>query len=478
MHQLTAREAELLAAETPTTVGHHSLYLELEPRADGVALSYERLCELLLARLHMLPALRRRLRRVPLDLDLPWWIEDPHFDVDYHVRHLAVPGRTDPGALEQLLGRLHERPLHRNRPLWEMYLIELPENVAGVFIKVHHALVDGELGLDVFAVLAAEPTPVDPSAWRRRDMVPADSDLLIRAGWSLLRSPIRAVGLLSKNAKLVPLIGRSTLFGVVAPWIAPPSTIDLAASDQPVPRVSFNRTIGAHRRVARTSLSLTELRAIRRHFDVRFNDVILALVAGTLRHWLILHDELPLDPLVALTPMMVDSRQDRLGTVLVALATHRHDPVERLREISQNMALLSEGVHASSTESIRGMFDAAPAMASVASRLIVRTGAFTRLMPPFNVYVVNVPGGAADTTIDGHRVAHQYPLSALVDGTGLSVGVTSHGDIVDVCFVSDRELVTDIDLMADRVGAELDLLLRQMNQSTTRTKRAVRTARP
>ena len=157
MHQLTAREAELLAAETPTNLGHHSLYLELAPAADDSALSFERLCELLQQRLYLLPGLRRRIRRVPFDLDLPWWIEDPHFDLDYHVRHIAVPGRADPGALDQLLGRLHERPLHRNRPLWEMYLIELSDGVVGLFIKVHHALIDGDLGLDVFAVLASEP---------------------------------------------------------------------------------------------------------------------------------------------------------------------------------------------------------------------------------------------------------------------------------------------------------------------------------
>ena len=132
------------------------------------------------------------------------------------------------------------------------------------------------------------------------------------------------------------------------------------------------------------------------------------------------------------------------------------------------MAVLSDGVRPRSAETIRAMFDAAPAIASLASRLIVRTGAFTRLMPPFNVYVVNVPGGAADTAIDGHQVVHQYPLSALVDGTGLSVGITSHGDVIDVCFIADRELVADIDVIRDRLEVELQLLLNAARSGVAR----------
>ena len=158
-------------------------------------------------------------------------------------------------------------------------------------------------------------------------------------------------------------------------------------------------------------------------------------------------------------PIFVDSTSDQLGTALVPLATQHHDPLLRLQEISHSMAELNETVHPRSAEAIRAMFDAAPAIASLASRLIVRTGAFTRLMPPFNVYVVNVPGGAADSSIDGHQVVHQYPLSALVDGTGLSVGITSHGEMVDVCFVADRELVLDVDLMAEQMAIELKLLV-------------------
>ena len=456
MHQLTAREAELLAAETATTFGHHSLYVELEAAAaDGTMLSFDRLMEMLQQRLHMVPALRRSIRRVPFELDLPWWIEDPNFDLDYHVRHIAVPGRADPGALDQLLGRLHERALSRSHPLWEIYLIDLPDGVAGLFIKVHHVLIVGEVSLDLLAVLACEPSPRPAAQWRRRDLVPAESDLLIRAGWSFLRSPLRSFSRAGKAAKAIPLIGRSTLFGILAPWIAPTGTFELPDSDQPVPRVSFNRTIGSHRRVARVSISVHDVRALRTHFDVRFNDVILALVAGSLRQWLLIHDELPLDPLVALTPFVVSSQPDPVAAALVPLATHRHDRVERLREIGETTALLRGRVTPRSTESIRGVFEAAPALAALASRLIVRTGAFTRLMPPFNVYVVNARGGVADSVIDGHRVIHEYPLSTLVDGTGLSVGLTSHGDVVDICFVSDRELVPDIEILASRLEAEL-----------------------
>ncbi len=460
MHQMTEREAELLAAETPTNVGHYSLYLELAPNAHGEALSFQRLCHLLGERLHMLPGLRRRIRQVPLGLDLPWWIEDPHFDLDYHVRHLAIPGRdSDLGALNQLLGRLHERPLHRNRPLWEVYLIDLENNFSGLFLKMHHALVEGDMASDLFSALASDiVAPPSSGAWRRQDMIPSDGDLLIRAGWSMVRNPVRGTATLLKSARGLPLIGRSTALAVVSPWFSGRRGFELPESDAVVPRVSFNRTIGPHRRIGRVSLNVDDIRTVRKHFDVRFNDVVLSVISGALRQWMLDHDELPQQPLVALTPMMIDSDADALDLALIALATQCPDPVERLGEIARNGVHVATTLNARSATSIRDMFRSAPAIAGLASRLIVRTGAFNRLSVPFNLFIINVPGAAQDFSIDGRRIVHQYPLLTLIDGTGLAVGATSHGGVADICLVADRELVADLDAIAERMIVELELL--------------------
>jgi diacylglycerol O-acyltransferase len=262
-----------------------------------------------------------------------------------------------------------------------------------------------------------------------------------------------------KGAGALPVIGRVNVLGFLAPWATPSGAVELPSSHVVAPRASFNRTISSHRRVAFTSLPLNEIKALHQKHDVRFNDVVLALVSGMLRHWLVLHDELPAEPLVALTPLLVDSIDEPLGTALVPLATHRHEPVERMVEISEAMAELTADIKARPVEAIRSMYEAAPAVASLASRLIVRTGAFTRLLPPFNVYVVNVPGGDEIPTVDGVELVHQYPLSTLVDGTGLSISVMSHGDVVDFSFVADRDLVPDLNKMAERIPVELDVLV-------------------
>jgi WS/DGAT/MGAT family acyltransferase len=458
MQQLTPREAEVLSAETRQNLGHHSLFIELEPIDGAPELTFERVRELMEDRLHLLPGFRRRLRRVPLSLDRPWWLEDPDFDLDYHVRHLAVPRSGGAEALQNLIGRLHERPLDRRRPLWEMYLIERYDDDPGIFIKVHDVLIDGVTGLDVLAPLMADPSDVKPPPKVRPDVVPNDTDLLIRAGWSLARSPWRMAELAVETSRQLPLIGRFNFLGPLTPWTSPRGAVEMPGSDHQAPRTSFNRTLGSHRRVAFASLPKHEIKDLHHAHDVRFNDVVLALIAGTLRHWLVVHDELPPDPIIALTPLLIDSVDDPLGTALVPLATHRHEPLRRLQEISEAMAGLTDDIHARPVEAIRSVYAAAPAVAALASRLIIRTGAFTRLMPPFNVYVINVPGGDDQQDLAGHRVAHQYAISTLVDGTGLSISAMSSGDTVDFTFVADRELIPDLSSMAERISVELDIL--------------------
>lgn len=159
MHQLTSREAELLAAETPTNLGHTSLLVELDHHRVKLAdrFTFEGLRRRMNDRIHLVPAFRRRVYRVPLNLDRPWWLEDPHFDLDYHLRHSGVPvGATeaeDEHNFTSLIARLHERPLDRSRPLWEMYLIDRQSRSPVLFVKIHHVLIDGVTGLDVLAPL-------------------------------------------------------------------------------------------------------------------------------------------------------------------------------------------------------------------------------------------------------------------------------------------------------------------------------------
>lgn len=456
MHQLSRSEAALFGAETITNLGHYSVYLELAPNAEGEAFGFKRLRTLLAERIHMAPSLRRRVREVPLGLDDPWWIEDPQFDLDYHVRHLAVPGSSDPDALEQLLGRLHERPLDRSRPLWEVYLIDHPDATVSLFIKIHAVLADelGPLG-PLTPALATELDHPDTAVWRP-DMLPSDSDLLIKAGWSTLFNPKRSLQRTLLMAQGVPLVGRLALLAVNVSH-APAHPVEAARRDQAVPRASFNRTLGSHRRIAMTELPIDQIRELHTSLNVRFHDVLLAAVSGALRHWLVVNDELIADSLVALTPLVVNEDSDQLGAALVPLATERHDPLQRISDINMAMTEIAEQIEPQSIEAIRSREGIPMALAGAASQLVLTSSANLRFMPPFNVYVVNIPGGGINN-IDGFTVTHKHALCPLIDGIGLSMSAVSHDGAVHVTLVADRDLVPDLDVIALHLQVELDEL--------------------
>lgn len=459
MHQLSPTETTLLAAETNTNLGHQSLCLELSADSDGRHLTLSRLRSAIEESLYQAPSLRRRIRHVPLDLDDPWWIEDPHFDLNYHIRHLAVPGSSDLDAMEQLLARLHERPLDRNRPLWELYLIENPDGASVLFVKVHVVLLEelGPLG-PLSPVLAGPALGADgpPSRSWRPDMMPTDSDLLIKAAWSTVRSPIRSSRHLLQAYRRIPVLGEVARLALAATG-SRRHPVEQARNDRPVPRVSFNRTVGAHRRVARVTLSVDRLREIRREQDVRFHDVLLTVMSGALRHWLVLNDELPAEPLVALTPLLVAADSDELGAALVPLATHRHDPRQRLDDIAASMSELTLELEPQSAQSISTREGSPTALAGAASRLLLTTGAGLRMMPPFNVYVVNIPG-RDEGPIAGHDIMREHLMCPITDGCGLSISAISHDHRVDVTLVADRDMITDLDVLAARLEVELEML--------------------
>lgn len=454
MHQLTPTEATLLRAETVTNLGHYSLYLELGAGPDGKPPTFRHLRDLLAERLHLAPSLRRRIVEVPLSLDDPWWIEDPHFDLDYHVRHLAVPGASDLDALDQLLGRLHERPLDRSRPLWEMYLIDHPDGRRGLFIKVHMVVADelGPLGPLTHTTGPGNEAEVVGRNWRP-DMMPTDNELLVKAGWSALRRPERACRRSLELAQSLPLVGRAAAL-VAGVSTEAPHPVERFRRDGPVPRASFNRTLGAHRRVTRVSLPLDEFRAVRRKLDLRFHDLLLAVIGGAIRHWLVEHDELIPEPLIALTPLVVEERPDRLGAALVPLATERHDPLERAAEVATAMSEIAEQLGPRSVSAIRQADGVPLALAGSASQMLATTSANIRFMPPFNLYVVNIPGGDFGD-VDGFPVVARHALCPVIDGIGLSVSAVSHGDEVHVALVSDRDLIPDPEVIAERLAVEL-----------------------
>ena len=469
MQQLTGLDAAFLALDSPTAYGHVGSVSVLDPPAGGEALTLDRLTELIESRLHLVPLFRRRLVEVPFGVDQPYWIEDPDFDIEFHVRELALPAPGDDRQLAVQAARLHARPLDRRRPLWEAYLIHgLHGGRQAVYIKVHHAAIDGVSGNDLLAALMdTSPQPEqaeEPDSWRP-EAPPSTSRLLARSAVSLAANPVRAVrvsagivrslpALVSSPARpWLPLIDRFVVRrgrGVILP--APPLI---------APATPFNKNIGPHRRWAFTSVPLGEVKGIKNAAGVTVNDVVMAMCAGALRTWLQKHDALPEGPLVAAVPVSIRTEEqkgthgNRVSAVIAALPTHLADPAGRLAAVHEAMRAAKEQHNALPAELLTDIAQfSMPALANQANRLASRLRLLERV-PPFNLFISNVPGPTVDLYLCGARLDGVYPLSAIADGQGLNLTVLGSNGKLNFGALADRDLVPDVDLIIDALNDEL-----------------------
>jgi diacylglycerol O-acyltransferase / wax synthase len=488
MKQLSGVDASFLYMESPSQFGHvSSLSVFARPDDPGYE-PYSAWRSQIEQRLHLLEPLRRRLVDVPFGLDHPFWIEDPDFDLDFHVRHTAIPppGRDD--QLANLVARIIGRPLDRSRPLWVSYVIEgLSDNRFAVLTKLHHATIDGASGSELLTLMLdqqREGDPVDPPehAWSP-DRKPGDVEILNRALANLVRKPGRFVLL---SARMVADVGRATrnplmvtgadqvrksLKGPLGAVLNvgrrrdeerdPPPTLPALGA----PRTPFNRSITPHRRFAFRSTPLDTVKAIKNALGATVNDVVMAICAGALRTWLEAHDALPDRPLVAAVPVSIrtgdetDKWTNRVSMLLARLPTDEPDPQERVRKVHDAMASSKELFSALPAESLTDFAQfPPPAVFARATRLASRLRLGERLAPAANLVISNVPGPRTPLYAAGARLLHFYPVSTIVDGQGLNMTVQSYLNSLDFGLVSCRELVPDLDTLADYVIDEVEAL--------------------
>jgi WS/DGAT/MGAT family acyltransferase len=491
MRQLSGIDASFLNMETSSTFGHVSSLNIFDP--DGVpgGAGVEAMKQLILERIDQLAPFRRRLVGVPLGLDLPYWIEDPDFDIDFHVRHHAVPFPGTPQQLGDAISRIHARPLDRNRPLWELYVIEGVDGgrLIAQFTKVHHAAIDGAAGAMMLAAIldtdpGVRPTGT-PSPWVP-DSMPTDQELLQRTFLEYVRRPEKLIRL---SVRSLRELSASTQVGglrVLADLVAQPmpgplgslmrsrlrrgseSEVDRPPALPPTaaPRTPWNRTISAHRRFAYTTIPLESAKQVRRAFGCTFNDVVMTICSGTLRRYLQKHDCLPEASLIAMVPVSVrsgaesDSYQNRVSALLADLATNEPDPAKRLARVQRSMTAAKNDFSAIPAETLQDFTQfAPPAIAARAMRMYSRLRIADRMHPPFNLVISNVPGPPIPLYAAGARLEHFYPVSALADGQGLNVTVQSYNGNLDFGFIADRELVPDVWDMTELLHESMDELL-------------------
>lgn len=454
--QLSEIDAVFLSLETRNSWGHVG-GLSVLDSSDCPDFGYERLLAVVEERIRLVPRFTWKLREVPLGLDQPYWVVDEALDVRRHVHRAAVPSPGGMKEVADLVGQLFAGPLDRSRPLWEMWLIEgLAGGRHAMFMKSHHCLMDGQAGAGLAEVLAdlqpdASGPPIVPDdVSEEPPRAPSTAEL----AWNMARNE------LGRGTQRLAHIGgavKEGLAGLVRERdeLDPPGIAD-------IPKLPFNATIGPRRGFACTSISLSRVKDVKRHFDVTVNDVILALVSSALREYLIRHDAVPEKPVAAMVPVSLRAENDstvdnQVAAMAVSLATDIEDPEDRLRRIHLCADRAKDGIAGESTDMVTAL---AESMAPLTIGLLMRAaeGTASGMPLPANLAVSNVRGTPVPLYSAGARIESMFPMSLLATGQGLNVTAVSYMDRIDVGLTFDPDLVTDAWKLAEDIPLALEEL--------------------
>jgi diacylglycerol O-acyltransferase len=420
---------------------------------DGPAPSWDELREHVEGRLHLVPRFRQRLAEVPFDQGRPVWVDDPHFNIRYHLRHAGLPAPGSEEQLKNLAGRLFAQPLDRTKPLWELSLVDgLADRRCALVAKSHHALVDGEIAVDITRVLFdvhpdAAAAPATDGTWVARPLpTPAQllSDALIERATQpreLARSALHGPRLLLQGARdRLRASGALTFAGL-----------------EPLAPTPLNVKVGPHRRYTWVDAELAELRAIKGSLGGTVNDAILAVVAGALGRYL-RHREVDTRDLVlkALVPIIVRSDDPQRGDVVapldVPLPVGIEDPVEQYRAIRDCASVVEgtrEAVDARTLTQLAGF--ASPTIMSQAARL-------QQSQRSFDLVVTNVPGPQVPLYLLGRRLRALYPVVPITGRQALGIAVMSYDGRLGFGLLADYDALADVEVLAGDLRAAIDAL--------------------
>lgn len=462
MERLGGLDATFLYFETPSMHMHVCGLLLLDPSTIEGGYRFELIRNMLLERHPLMPSMSRKLAVPPFNFGRPYWVKDPDFDIDYHLRRIAVPAPGGDRELAEVAGDIASRPLDRARPLWEMWVIEgLANGNVALFAKMHHSTIDGISGANMMVYLFdLEPHPTTPPVVpqeEKSERVPGDLELFARGTLENLTRPLAIARLLPRTAVragTVLLSARNRRGqGVAAPFTAP--------------RTSFNNAVTPHRSIAFTEVKLEDVKTVKDALGVKVNDVVTAIVSGVLRRYLAQNDELPDKSLISAIPVSVhDEAQGHEGMTKVSvmfssLMTDVADPLERIRAIAATNEQAKEIHKMVGADTLMQWAEhAAPNTFSLAARLYSSLRLSERHPVVHNLIISNVPGPPIPLYMAGARLAGLYPLGPVMDGAGLNVTVLSNEDRIGFGFIACRELIPRLWDMADDVADELAELVK------------------
>lgn len=451
LQRLSGLDASFLYLETSTQPLHVCSVLVLDSSTIPGGYTYDKLRAELALRIQAIPSFREKLANSFLNLDHPVWVEDEEFDLERHVHRIGLPAPGGRAELAEICGHLASLPLDRRHPLWEMWVIEgldgtdpRKDGPLAVMTKIHHAAVDGVTGANLMSQLCStEADAPPPEPVRASDPT---NPLRIAIG-GLGRFATRPISLATSVLPatvntVVDTVRRVSGGGraMAAPFAAPPTP--------------FNASITAQRNVAFAHLDLDDVKTVKNHFGVKVNDVVMALVSGVLRNYLLERDELPEPSLVAMVPVSVHDRSDRPGRNQVSgmfssLRTDIEDPAERLRAIAESNISAKEHSSAIGANLLQDWSQfAGPAVFGIAMRVYARSS-LTESRPVHNLVISNVPGPQVPLYFLGAQVKALYPLGPIFHGAGLNITVMSLVGTLDVGLISCPQLLPDLWDMAD-----------------------------
>jgi WS/DGAT/MGAT family acyltransferase len=461
MRRLAGTDALFLSMETPSWHQHVGGLTILDP--EGREVGFQRLLANVERRIPLAPKFRWKLQEVPFGLDRPVWVDDPDFDVRKHVRRIGVPSPGGARETAEVAGQLLGYQLDRRRPLWELWYLEgLANGRVAMVMKYHHCLLDGVAGASLATVLMdlePEPDPagippLPPPEEASAGPTPSELELFGRGLVPDLGLPVR----------LARYVGTSAArLGTMANFLRRDERSRTALMR--APRTPFNAAVGPNRALAFASVSLDDVRAVKQHHGVKVNDVVLALSAGALRHYLAGLGELPEDPLISGVPVSTraegdDAMDNQVSTMFVSLATDVADPVERLLAIhasSTSAKEMGEAVRARQIQSLGEV--ASPLILGTAIRAVYGAQLIARSPMRINTLVSNIPGPPVPLYTCGARVTGIYSSSVILEGMGVNITVLSYIDRLDFGVHVDPDLVPDPWAIAEGVPEALAELL-------------------
>lgn len=410
------------------------------------SLDFETFKKTIQSRLHQIPKMRKKLVYVPLSVDYPYWADDPDFDVDMHLNHIALPKPGGWKELRRVASDVFSDPLNQNRPLWSFTFIEgldsvsqVPKGSVALVTKMHHVMIDGAAGAGLMSIIfdmmpntkpIPEPRPYNPKP------LPNELSLIATSAMSFAKNPFK-----------FPKLIRNTLSATVkAGFLSRASNAELPTAPFTAPHTQLNGIVSPRKKWNSAILSLSRVKKLYKIMGTTLNDVMLAICAGALRRYLLEKGKLPTKPLVAMVPISTrtaaesNTQGNQISNMLVQLATNIADPIERLEEIHENTVKGKTYQKAIGAKTLSSLAEVVPfGVANQAARLYSRFQMAEMHNPVFNVTITNVPGPQFPLYFREHKVHSIMGMAPILDGMGLIITILSYNGSITVSPTSDAK---------------------------------------